>query len=77
MDADCTSRTESFAQANAALRREEIRSLTLERAAEILEDLLELDEGFLNAEGSPSALPNPLPSQSPAILIEGKLRDDF
>ncbi len=76
-EADCVTRPRAFAEANSRVRGEYLRSLTLERAAEILEALLELGPDFRPVKGMPPPLPNPLPRTSAAILIEGRLEDDF
>lgn len=79
MAADYISNPEAFAEANEKARGEYLRSLTLERAAEILENLLNLRGEFLAASeamGVPPSPPKPLPGPTLAILLEGKPHPD-
>ena len=74
MDADFVSHPEEFAKANEEARLKFLRSLTLERAAILLEDLLNLQPEFDKAArelGLPPPPPNPLPGPTLAILLEG------
>ncbi len=74
-ETDLTSRPEAFAEANRKARLEYLRSLTLEKVAEELEELLNLQEELIRAGGELGLPPlplNPLPDPSLAILLEGK-----
>jgi hypothetical protein len=75
MEADFTSTPEAFEAANQKRRLEYLRSLTLQTAAEDLEEILSFQAELLEAGealGLPPPLPNPLPGPTLAILLEGK-----
>ena len=75
MEADFTSTPEAFEAANQKRRLEYLRSLTLQTAAEDLEEILSVQAELLEAGealGLPPPLPNPLPGPTLAILLEGK-----
>ena len=79
MEADCVSTPEAFASANRQARLEYLRSLTLERAAEDLEAILNSwneIESSLEGLDRPPRLPKPFPSPTLAILLEGKPSPD-
>jgi hypothetical protein len=75
VDADCVNTPEAFAAANRKARLEHLRSLTLEKAAEELEAIL---NSWSEIEGSregldlPPRRPKPFPGPTLAILLEGK-----
>jgi hypothetical protein len=74
MEPDLVSHPEEFAAANEKARRERLRSLTLEKAAEELEDLLNFQvvlEEANEAMELPPPLPNPHPGPTLAILLAG------
>src|SRR5262249_3292835 len=78
-EADCVNTPEAFARANEKAELEYLRSLTLETAAEALEDLLNMAPEFERASkemGVPPPLPNPLPGPTLAILLAGKPSPD-
>jgi hypothetical protein len=75
VEADCVNTPEEFAAANSKAELESLKSLTLEKAAEELESILNSwaeIERSLEATGMPPPLPNPLPGPSLAILLAGK-----
>jgi hypothetical protein len=75
MDADCINTPEAFARANETARLEYLRSLTIEKAAQDLERIL---EGWVEIRDSlegldlPPPLSNPLPGPWLSIILEGK-----
>jgi hypothetical protein len=79
MEADCIHTPEAFAQANEKARIEYLRSLTIEKAAEDLERIL---EGWVEIRDSieglnvPPPLPRPFPGPWLSILLEGKPSPD-
>ena len=75
MEVDFITNPEGFAAANAREELKYLRSLTLESAAERLEDILDSWVEFsagLQSLNLPPPLPNPLPGPTLAILLEGK-----
>jgi len=78
-EADCVNTPEAFARANEKAELEYLRSLTLDKAAEALEELLNLAPELEKASeelGAPPPLPNPLPGPTLAILLAGKPSPD-
>ena len=78
-EADCVNTPEAFARANEKAELEYLRSLTLEKAAEELEDLLNMAPEFEKASeemGAPPPLANALPGPTLAILLAGKPSPD-
>ncbi len=79
MERDCVNDPEAFAKASASARLEYLRSLTLERAAEDLEAILDSwveIEDSLEGLDAPPRPPRPLPGPTLAILLEGKPSPD-
>ena len=79
MERDCVNDPGAFAQANARARLEYLRSLTLEKAAEALEAILDSwaeIEDSLEGLDAPPRSPRPLPGPTLAILLEGKPSPD-
>jgi hypothetical protein len=75
MDVDFTTAPEAFAKANAEARLAYLRSLTSERAARDVEEVLELAEEIYRSSKEanlPPPLPNPLPGPTLAILLGWK-----
>lgn len=79
MEPDCVNDPEAFAKAHAHARLEYLRSLTLEKAAEDLEAILnswvEIEES-LEGLDAPPRLQRALPGPTLAILLEGKPSPD-
>jgi hypothetical protein len=75
MEADFVNTPEAFAEANEKARREYLRSLTLEKAAEDLERIL---NGWVEIRDSiegldlPPLRPKPFPDVWLSIILEGK-----
>ncbi len=67
----------AFAEANTRATEEHLRSLTIERAAEILEELLEAQSELTAVEGAPPPLENPPPESWPARLLGGSDDDNL
>ena len=67
--ADLVSNPEAFAAANAKADREYLESPTPEKAARVLEQLLDFGAEFRKSEGAPRCLEPPLPTCWPAVLI--------
>jgi hypothetical protein len=79
MEADWINAPEAFARANETARLEYLRSLTIERAADDLERILEgWGEIRDSLEGLdlPPPLPNPFPDPWLSIILEGKPSPD-
>ena len=75
MERDCVNDPDAFARASERARLEYLRSLTLEKAAEDLEAILESwaeIEDSVEGLDAPPRPPRPLPGPSLAILLEGK-----
>ena len=74
MEANMIDNPEAFAEASAKARGDHLRALTLETAAQELEDLLEMLPEFERAaeESGRPLPPVPLPGKTLAILLEGK-----
>jgi hypothetical protein len=64
MERDFAAKLEAMARINTSLEIEHLRSLTIEKAAAELEDLLEL-EAEIHRSGKEAGLPPPLPNPPP------------
>ena len=72
MEPDFVSKLEALGKINAAYDLEHLKSLTLERAAAELEDLLELEAEIYRSSkeaGMPPPLAHPLPGPDLAIFL--------
>jgi hypothetical protein len=72
MERDFAAKLDVLARINASLEVEHLRSLTLEKAAAELEDLLELEAEIRRATKRPifpQSLPNPPPGPDLAIFL--------
>lgn len=79
MEGDFITNPEAFSEANHRSWLRHLRSLTLESAAEELEQILNLGpelERSSEEMGAPPPLVNPLPGPSLAILLAGSPSDD-
>jgi hypothetical protein len=75
MEVDFTALPDAFAKANAQERLDYLKSLTSERAARDVEEVLELAEEIYRSSKDanlPPPLPNPLPGPTLAILLGWK-----
>ncbi len=72
MERDFAAKLEAMSRINASLEIEHLRSLTLEKAAAELEDLLELEAEIRQSAqepGFPPPLPNPPPGPDLAVFL--------